>query len=34
MRNERVDLFINAAGDKPMYEQVKDGIKDGNCGEY
>jgi len=22
-----VNLFINAAGDKPMYEQVKDGIK-------
>ncbi|MBD5140481.1 MAG: GntR family transcriptional regulator [Ruminococcus sp.] len=27
-RNERVNLFINAAGDKPMYEQVKDGIKE------
>jgi len=23
-----VNLFINAAGDKPMYEQVKDGIKE------
>ncbi len=22
-----MNLFINAAGDKPMYEQVKDGIK-------
>lgn len=23
-----MNLFINAAGDKPMYEQVKDGIKE------
>lgn len=23
-----VNFFINAAGDKPMYEQVKDGIKE------
>ena len=23
-----MNFFINAAGDKPMYEQVKDGIKE------